>query len=131
MRQDWMKQVKECAKIPCDYKIQIRHYNYYSGKYNNPNAIDMPVKMKVLINKKFHTTNVITMFTWTGSVPWEVRHLALTGFAIRTAWNYEAPYSMIRNGKWENIFGVTWDEFDAMLDDENKRIDELIERYKK
>lgn len=126
-----MKQVRECANIPCRYKIQINHYNYYSGKYNNPNSIDMPVKMKVLINKKFHTKNIISMFAWKGNVPWNIRHLTLTGFVIRNGWKYEAPYAMIRNGKWENIFGVTWDQFDVMLDDENKRIDELCERYKK
>lgn len=131
MRNDWMKQVKECAKIPCEYKIQIKHYNFYSGKYNDPNVIDMPVKMLVLMNRKFYTKNIVTFFAWRQDIPWNLRHLGMVGFAIRDGWKYEAPYAIIKDGKWRNIFGVTWDKFDDMMDQEDQRIRNFAERFNK
>ena len=42
MRKDWLKEVRHCGKIPCDFKVQMQHYHWYHGKWNNRNIIKGP-----------------------------------------------------------------------------------------
>ena len=91
MRKDYLKQIRQCASIPCRAKIQFGHSRWYRGRYNGHpfERLREQVVARTVPMRKTHTS------TWGGAIG-----ALLSGSVFAGSGRYDRQTHVLVAGRW-------------------------------